>query len=338
MTSEAPLVAILTPVYNGATFLAETMNAVQGQSYSNLVHVVLDNASTDATADILAQYENARVPVRVARNERTLPIGQNWNAIVSLTPKDAKYFRVLCADDLIAPGFVERTVSLAERHPEAIVVGCDLRHRQAEPTETFWDADREVFPGREAVRRVFTGDGLIIAHQVLFRREALDLRRPFFDDALNAFDTDACLDLLRFGDWGFVHEVLATTRDHPGTRSRTFVAETHINVSDHLHLLERYASFAFGAAQGQEVLRQYRRAYLRKVLRWRVSAPRDLYDRHVAIIKRHDGRALFWQFLDAIADWPLTRIGLRPLCPGHTSVARRLALDASAADGVRDAG
>ena len=39
-----PLVAIATPVYNGAEYLADTMACVQAQTYPNLVHCVLDNA------------------------------------------------------------------------------------------------------------------------------------------------------------------------------------------------------------------------------------------------------------------------------------------------------
>ncbi len=84
-----------------------------------------------------------------------------------------------------------------------------------------------------------------------------------------------------------------------------------MNASDHLLLLKRYAAFAFGADAGGDAIRQYRRVYLRKVLRWRVAAPRSLYERHLAVVKDDDERALLWQFLDAVADWPLTRLGLR---------------------------
>ena len=64
----APLFVVVTPVYNGAKFIAEAMDAVQAQTYPNVLHIVLDNASTDATPDILKRYSNARVPVVVERN------------------------------------------------------------------------------------------------------------------------------------------------------------------------------------------------------------------------------------------------------------------------------
>src|SRR5262249_12683512 len=128
-TLNDPLVAIVTPVYNGAKFLVETLDSVQSQTYPNLVHIVIDNASTDATPEILARYQHTRVPIEIRSNPQTLAIAENWNLAVSLPPATAKYFRVLSADDLIAPAFVSRMVALAEKHPNVVVVGCGLNHR-----------------------------------------------------------------------------------------------------------------------------------------------------------------------------------------------------------------
>ena len=81
--SRDPLVAIVTPVNNGAAFLAETMESVQSVGIPKLVHIVLDNASMDATPDIIAQYRNRRVPVLTARDPTTLPMVANWSAAVA---------------------------------------------------------------------------------------------------------------------------------------------------------------------------------------------------------------------------------------------------------------
>ncbi len=61
-----PPVAVVTPVLNGEEFLAETMDSVQAQTYPNLVHIVLDNASTDATAQIVEHDgDEVRVGLRL---------------------------------------------------------------------------------------------------------------------------------------------------------------------------------------------------------------------------------------------------------------------------------
>jgi hypothetical protein len=317
-SASAPLVAIVTPVYNGARFLSETMDAVQAQSYPNLVHIVLDNASTDATPGILKAYASARVPVQVHRNPATVSMGDNWNKSLTLIPPDAGYFRILCADDIVTPDFTARMVEVAERHPTTVVVGCQLRHRGEEFTNMGWEAGREVFPGREAVARFFEGRGTIIAHQTLIRRGVLGTRSPFFEDGMAANDTDACLDNLRHGDWGFVHATLATTREHPDTDTARFVKPLRMDLAEHLVLMERHAVYGLGPAEAKRLTDTYRRHYVRRLLRWRIAGSRDRFDRHMAALKTFGAPLPSGAFLDAIVDWPLMRLGLRPAWTGFS--------------------
>jgi glycosyltransferase involved in cell wall biosynthesis len=307
---EVAHVAVVTPVYNGASFLVETMDCVQAQSHRHLVHIVLDNASTDETPAIIKCYEHARTPVVAHRNERTLPMVANWNAAVSLVPTEAKYFRVLSADDLIAPNFIARTVAVAERHASVVAVGCGLSHRGAELGSAGWEPEREVFPGKEAAQRFFLGTGAIIAHQILIRRDQLDHRRPFFQEGLTADDSDACLDMFRRGDWGFVHETLATTRDHSDTDSNTRVKRLRLDACERLVLLERHAAFAFGDREGRRQVTRYRRYYMRQLVRWWLRGEREVVECHLETLRRFCPGPLTLQIADALANWPLARLGL----------------------------
>ena len=123
----SPFVVIVTPVYNGATYLAETMENVQLLDYPNLLHVVLDNASTDAIPEIIQRYIDRRVPILAARNGATLPLEANWSRAVSLIPKEAKYFWLLCADDTLALHAIRRTVDVSESGPCVVLVRTLLR-------------------------------------------------------------------------------------------------------------------------------------------------------------------------------------------------------------------
>lgn len=314
--NNTPPVVIVTPVFNGASFLAEAMDSVQAQSYRNLVHVVLDNASTDATPAILEAYRSAPVPVRLVRNDRTLSMGDNWNAALELVPADAAYFRILCADDVMGPEFVASTVDLAERNSGVIAVGCGLHHR-GELLSGGWEADREVFGGQETAQRFFTGEGVIIAHQVLFRRRALDLRRPFLDPLMAANDTDALLDLMRHGDWGFVHQNLAVTRDHDGADTVTTVRRYRLDLCEHLILLERHAEFAFGRKAGWDLVRRYRRYYLRQLIKWRMRGEHEVFARHMRALGDLLAADVGPSIVDAALDWPLIQAGLRKPWEGY---------------------
>lgn len=52
------LVSIITPSYNQAQFIEETINSIKSQTYSNIEHIIVDGGSTDSTINILKSYEN----------------------------------------------------------------------------------------------------------------------------------------------------------------------------------------------------------------------------------------------------------------------------------------
>ena len=79
-TAEQPLVSIVTPVYNGEAFLAETIESVLGQTYQNWEYFLLDNASTDGSAAIIRRYAERDERIRPLSNPETLPILENWNS------------------------------------------------------------------------------------------------------------------------------------------------------------------------------------------------------------------------------------------------------------------
>ena len=110
-----PLVTVITPAYNAEAYLRETMECVQAQTWPNLVHLVIENASTDATADIIAEFENARIPVKVVRHETLLPQVENWNSSFEHLPEGTEWFRLLCADDTMAPDAIEKMMQVARQ-------------------------------------------------------------------------------------------------------------------------------------------------------------------------------------------------------------------------------
>jgi glycosyltransferase involved in cell wall biosynthesis len=298
-----PLVAIVTPVYNGEKYLAETMACVQALDYPKLVHIVLDNASSDATPHIISRYLNGRVPVLVSRNPSTIPIVANFNASLGLVPSEASYFRLLCADDLMAPDAITRKVELAERHPEVDIVGC--LERSDELREEDIPKDREVFDGRAIAGAYLRGESSVLSGtHFLFRRRQLEQCSRFYDEKFESFcDADANLRVCIGGQFGFIHEGLATWRRHDSNAWNRH-AELCISTVEWLQILRRYASTVLEPEVCRERLTAYRRHCLRRLLllRWR-AGDKTTFARHLDSLRR-DGDPVGWlDFADALVDW-----------------------------------
>ena len=120
---ERPLVCVLTPVYNGEPFLAECIESVLAQSYQNWVYFIVNNCSTDRTLEIAQAYAAKDRRIRVHDNETFLAIVANHNRAFRLVPAEAKYCKVVSADDWILPECIARMVELAEAHPSVGIVG-----------------------------------------------------------------------------------------------------------------------------------------------------------------------------------------------------------------------
>ena len=114
-----PLVSIVIPAYDAAPFLREALDSLLAQTYDNVEIILLDDASTDATPEIAAEYTGAIAYVRQLTN---LGIYDNINVGISLAHGDliATYH----ADDIYLPTIVEAQVNYLNAHPEVGAVFC----------------------------------------------------------------------------------------------------------------------------------------------------------------------------------------------------------------------
>ncbi|RKZ54901.1 MAG: hypothetical protein DRQ44_18480 [Gammaproteobacteria bacterium] len=102
-SSSLPLVSIVVPVYNGETYLAESLDSIITQTYPNTEILVMDDASTDNTPDIIKSYGDR---VTHIRNESNL--GQFGNVNKGIEKTRGKFICVYHADDIYKPEIVEK--------------------------------------------------------------------------------------------------------------------------------------------------------------------------------------------------------------------------------------
>ncbi len=298
-----PLVAIVTPVFNGARYLAETMECVQALDYPNLVHIVQDNASTDATPEIIGRFAGRRVPVVWERAVETRPMADNWNAAVRRVPAEARYFWLLCADDLLSPHAIRCLVAVAEANPKVLLVGCQWRASGLCGEEL--PRDQQVFTGHEILGRYFRRETMALSGMnVLFRTSLLNADTEFYDPTLSSFDTDANLRACVRGDYGFVHEELLHWRQHAESTTEAMNAGDLTFEAEWLILLDRYFAHALGFREYLHRRRSFRAHFLRRLLLQRMrTGDRQRFNRHLDALRLHGDEPSLADWAASLADW-----------------------------------
>src|SRR5258706_16482309 len=105
---EAPLLSVLTPVYNGAGFLAQCVDSVLSQTFGDYEYIIVNNCSTDDTLAIARSYAARDARIRVHNNTDFLGVIENHNLAFSLMSPSTKYCKVVSADDFIFPECLAR--------------------------------------------------------------------------------------------------------------------------------------------------------------------------------------------------------------------------------------
>jgi len=218
VSGAAPPVSVVTPVYNTAEHLAECIESVLRQDFTDFEYVVVDNRSDDGSGEIAEELARRDARVRVVHNREHLAQAPNYNHALRQIHPGSRYCKMVQADDWIAPECVGRMVALAEQDPAIAMVGSyrlvgdDVAHVGL-PCQ---DPVRltSVMDGREACRLFLLRHRYLFGTPttLLYRSDLVRSRQRFYREDSRHEDSEVCFELLGGHRFGFVHQVLSFTR------------------------------------------------------------------------------------------------------------------------------
>ncbi len=214
-------VTICIPTYNYAAYLGNAIQSVLNQTFADWELIVVDNCSTDNTAEVVAPFINERV--RYIRNETNLGMVGNWTRCLELA--QGELIGLLHADDAYLPRLLEVAVTTLDAHPEVGYFYSAYRFMDAEgrpanlaqpfPVAHVWPGEREF---QEHIRLPY-----VQCPTVILRRAAIEAVGPFATaPELGLADDWEMWLRIELAGWQVAYspEPLALWRWHQGSLSR----------------------------------------------------------------------------------------------------------------------
>lgn len=221
MTRRDPTVSITITSYNYADYIGQLIESALAQTYSDFELVILDDASSDDSVDVIRRYADVDDRIRLDVNEQN----QGYAAALDQVVRSARgtFLVHMDSDDWIrAPHALERQVAVLEAHPEVVFVYSTLTELDADGRETMtmvsFDDDR-IVPGVVAVDKAMT---LHIGHSgPMFRRDAFERIGGYATRFAYVLDLMLWFDLCTQGDVGYIREPLYAYRQHEASMTAT---------------------------------------------------------------------------------------------------------------------
>ena len=224
-------VSVLVPVFDGEKFLAECLESVLSQDFSDFQLLVSDNASTDSTPEIIARYAKKDSRIVAWRNSENIGFQKNFQ--LCLQRAQGEHIKFLCADDklLVPSALGKMSALLSEKSSVSLVSSAaQLIDPQSKLIRTRKPlATDQVMAGKRAMIHCWERNGNIIGEPsgVMFRRAQSG--HWFHGRCLHLLDLEQWFALLEQGDWAYLSEPLFAFRQHPeqgtNTNRKTGVGE-----------------------------------------------------------------------------------------------------------------
>ena len=276
--STVPRLTIGLPVYNGENYLAESLDALLSQSYTDFELVISDNASTDGTEKICRDYASQDSRIRYVRQPHNIGAAPNHNFLVD--EARGELFKWAAHDDLFAPDLLARCIETLDANPDAVLAHAymaivDEAGKTIEEYDYRLATDSPSAP--ERFHSLLVTDGGDDFYGVI-RTDVL--RRMTPHDSYHNAGRTFIAELSLYGRFLQVPEVMFFRREHPGRGDRLgSIAAVCGNLDPRrkgqstARLLGAYLAGIFAAVSRAPLSAAERRRCYGHVVRWLAGKP-----------------------------------------------------------------
>ncbi len=124
--------SIILPVRNGSNYVRECVQSILSQSVQDFELLVLENASTDDTLDIINSFGDSRIKIFPAASP--LSMEENWHRVVEIPKKE--FITLIGHDDMLDKDYLATMQGLISEYPDASLYQTHFRYIDSAGHET----------------------------------------------------------------------------------------------------------------------------------------------------------------------------------------------------------
>jgi glycosyltransferase involved in cell wall biosynthesis len=206
ITGRRPKVSVITPTYNRADLIRETIDSILGQTFGDFEYIIIDDGSTDGTEAVVKGYGDPRVAYHFHANRgEAASTNRGWQLA------RGEYVAVVSSDDPVLPGWLEQSVAFMNERPD-LIVGYPEWHIIDENSQFVSDVPMfdYSFSAMVGWMQTLPGPGSLIRKDAV--RDIDNLRNPTYSFVS---DLESWWRLGLRGPFARIPAKLATWRRHP---------------------------------------------------------------------------------------------------------------------------
>lgn len=228
-----PKISVLLPVYNCELYIKGAIDSILNQTFSDFELLVIDDASTDKTVEIIKSYND----IRINLTQKPKNLGYTDSLNYGLSCAKGEYIARMDGDDFSLPTRFEKQVVFLDAHPETVLCGANYSIIDSEITT-------QLPQNNDEIQIQFIRNNCIAHPVVMLRNSVLKANKICYDvNKEPAEDFDLWVRLLNYGKLHNLPEVLLKYRVHQkqvsnlqSEKQRNVSVDTKINVFKNLNI------------------------------------------------------------------------------------------------------
>lgn len=262
--ADRPLVSVLVSSFNEEKYIGECIASIKNQTYKNIELIVIDDASTDRTPQILKSMLSGGDVLVL--NETNLKHAVCFNKLLEMA--QGRYIKVVMADDVLMPESIERSVAILECEPTVSLVAHGRRiidHKSRKLFDVTISRRPFKMNGRKMFLKCLASGTNIIGepNACMFRRSGIQSKNFWDLSIIGAGELALWQKVLECGDFYYDPTPLCGFRVSP--KSATFVHSKKI-AKHFMRYVKKLHSEGYGIPQ-RVVWQAWVNSYVKQDLR-----------------------------------------------------------------------